>query len=213
MSLSKTDDPVVSVEKTSEVFEAYQKFLGSAGIHLVGLNIADLGCAKGVFLNGLISANHCYGYDISAESVDECRRRTSPQTASFDVLDLNEAHLPAENRYHLITLFDVIEHLSSFTHLKRIIKDNLVTGGHLVVTTPNANSFVRLLGAARLFSGEADPTHTVLFTPYTLDFFLRRCGLVKVSLSTPYTFYFKNNIVTKSVLVGGQILAIYKKTS
>ena len=90
------------------------------------------------------------------------------------------------------------------------IKNNLKKNGYFVVTTPNANSISRFL-LKNSFSGEFDKTHKILFTPYALDFFLRRIGLKKVTLITPYIFYFKNNFLTKRILLGGQIAGIYKK--
>jgi len=72
-----------------------------------------------------------------------------------------------------------------------------------IITTPNVNSLQRFIMGNKNYTGELDKTHTTLFTSHTIDFFLRRCGLKKVSLSTPYSFYFKNNILTKNIRLGG----------
>ena len=205
--------PPISVEKNSEIFDIYKLFLVEAGVGLKEKKIADFGCAKGVFLHDLLETNACQGYDISEDAIYTCRKKFQESKMLFNVLDLNKTSPAKEGKYDLITLFDVIEHLNNFTHLKNIIQDNLEIDGYIVITTPNANSFMRILGSAEIFSGEADPTHTMLFTPYTLDFFLRRCGLKKVTLFTPFIFYFKNNAITKRILLGGQIFALYKKAS
>ena len=205
--------PPISVEKKTEVFDIYKMFLCEAGVGLKDKKIADFGCAKGIFLQDLLETNVCHGYDISEDAIDTCRKKFQESKTLFNVLDLNQTSPAKEDKYDLITLFDVIEHLNNFIHLKNIIQDNLKSDGCIVITTPNANSFMRVLGSAQIFSGEADPTHTMLFTPYTLDFFLRRCGLKKVTLFTPYIFHFKNNAITKRVLLGGQIFAVYQKIS
>lgn len=212
MPINSRPSPI-SIEKTAEVFSAYRTFLKCAGISLKNLSIADFGCAKGIFLQELIGKNTCHGFDISENSIDYCKLTCQDRNAHFNVLDLNGGHPKAGDEYDLITLFDVIEHLNNFTHLKHIIKHNLKKGGHAVITTPNANSLMRILGAAEIFSGEVDPTHTMLFTPYTLDFFLRRSGLKKTCMFTPYIFYFRNDLITRKLLLGGQIFAIYSKNS
>jgi hypothetical protein len=109
-------------------------------------------------------------------------------------------------------MFDIIEHCYNFEFLERIMNENLNIWWYIVITTPNANSILRLSGNSK-YSGELDETHRFLFTPYTLDFFLRRCGLIKIELSTPYSFYFKNNILTRNILLGWQIFWIYQKTT
>jgi hypothetical protein len=109
-----------------------------------------------------------------------------------------------------MTAFDVIEHLDDFSHLKEAISQNLTDNGHLMITTPNANALGRIK-SKRNYTGERDPTHTMLFTPYTLDFWLRRQGLVKVALLTPYSFHFRDSLVSRKLLWGGQIVALYRK--
>ncbi len=78
-----------------------------------------------------------------------------------------------------------------------------------MVTTPNANAIERYIN--KNYSGEYDKSHKILFTPYTLDFFLRRIGLKKIMYYTPYTFMFSPNLINNFFTYGGQIFGIYKK--
>lgn len=197
-------------EKGSGVLNIYKTFLTDEGFDLSGKEICDVGCARGTFFENLVNKNVCSGYDVSEYAISHCKDKFG-STAHFERLDLNKEALFSEKKFDIITLFDVIEHLDNFVNLKKIIHNNLKPGGSLVVTTPNANSFMRFIADHTKYSGELDSTHTMLFTPYTLDFFLRRCGLSKGCLATPYIFYFKNNLLTQRILFGGQIFAIYKK--
>jgi 2-polyprenyl-3-methyl-5-hydroxy-6-metoxy-1,4-benzoquinol methylase len=201
----------LSSEKKGQIFKRYMNFIDKLGIRFDNLNICDIGCAKGSFYNALKMKVKYFGYDISEYAIKYCRKRFSSQNATFKQLDLNTQHFEKKTKFDIITMFDVIEHLDSFVNIKKIIDVNLREGGFLVITTPNANSFTRFFNKAINFTGEIDSTHTILFTPYTLDFFLRKSGLTKVCLSTPYFFYFRNNQVTKHILFGGQIFAIYRK--
>lgn len=199
-----------SSEKNTSIFDLYKYFLRRENILLDDKKIADFGCARGLFFDGIIDNNMCDGYDISSFAVDFCREKFK-EKGSFKLFDLNNDQLDKNITYDVIALFDVIEHLDNFLNLKIIINNNLKSNEVLVLTTPNANSLLRFLLGNRNNTGELDNTHTMLFTPYTLDFFLRRSGLKKISLSTPYSFYFKNNWLTKLLPFGGQIFAIYKK--
>jgi len=196
-------------EKNSSTLDHYKDFLKQKNILLKDKKIADFGCARGLFFEDIMEDNECTGYDISSFAIDFCKEKF--KKGSFELFDLNKDQLNKENNFDLIILLDTIEHLDNLSNLKNVIRYNLKNNGFLVITTPNANSFLRFLLGKKNYTGEMDKTHTILFTPYTLDFFLRRCGLQKITLSTPYSFYFNDNLITKTILYGGQIFAIYKK--
>jgi len=200
-----------TTEKGTKESGFHKKFVENEGIILKNLVICDIGCARGLFIKKLIDKNICYGYDISAYAIHECRKKFPKIKKSFRLLDLNKSSINNPNlKFDLITMFDVIEHLDNYIYFKEIIINNLKSGGYLVITTPNANAALRFLSKKRS-TGEIDNTHKNLFTPYTLDFFLRRVGLRRTVLFTPYSFYFKDNLITKNILLGGQIFGIYTK--
>jgi len=197
-------------EKQDDVLVKYLEFMSKNSVDFQNKTIGDFGCAKGLFLKK-VENNICYGFDVSRYAINECQLNNPDIKDNFRVFDLNSDMLSINIKFDIITLFDVVEHLDSFSNLKNIINVNLKDGGFVVITTPNANSFLRFILGSKKYTGEIDKTHTNLFTPYTLDFFLRRSGLKKVTLSTPYSFYFKDDLITRTIKFGGQIFAIYKK--
>lgn len=88
-----------------------------------------------------------------------------------------------DGRFDLALLFDAIEHLQDpravLVELKRVLR----RGGSVVITTPNASTPVRWLLHEK-WVGESDPSHLALFTPYTLEFLLRRVGIQVVRIGT-----------------------------
>ena len=194
--------------KSAKGFELYKSIVRKY-IELKGLVIGDFGCAEGAFFEGLVRNNSCYGYDISEHAINACQKKYPEIRKNFSIWDINENWLTDSPKFNLITLFDVIEHLDSFIYVKRAIKEYLSPGGLVLVTTPNANSFIRPFRKSS-YSGEQDQTHTNLFTPYTLDFWLRRQGLVQEKLLTPYSFHFRDSIISENILLGGQIVALYR---
>lgn len=196
--------------KSQHVNQRYIQFLADVGIYLGKKTLCDIGCADGSFLELIHENTKVYGCDISQHIIDKAKKVLPGSEKNLAVLDLNKKPLPFKTKFDMITMFDVIEHIRNHIPLEESLKTSLKKDGYFLVTTPNAQSFLRFL-APMSFTGEVDKSHTMLFTPYTLDFYLRRLGLKKVILSTPYSFYFKNNILTQNILLGGQILALYQK--
>lgn len=195
--------------KNFQQLRRYVDFLGSAGVKKHGLSICDIGCAEGAFISLLSKENDCYGIDISKHAIQQCKQAFPETKDNFFLCDLNKEQCTINAEFDLIAMLDVLEHLDNFAFLKNFINEKLKPGGYFLITTPNANSLLRVRKKA--FSGEIDKTHTLLFTPYTLDFWLRKAGLHKVKLVTPYSFYFKANAITSALPFGGQILALYQK--
>lgn len=196
--------------KNKNLFKKYLKLLMKNKISMKNISLCDIGCATGEFINMMKDTNLCFGVDTSRYAITECKKRFPKIKNNFFCLDLNSSYLDINQSFDIITLFDVIEHLENFSNFKKLILEKLKNNGYLIVTTPNANSILRLI-LKKGFTGELDKTHTILFTPYTLDFFLRRIGLKRIALFTPFRFYMKYNFLTKNLLFGGQIYAIYKK--
>ena len=196
--------------KQAKLYKKYIDFIERGDIKLNNLFICDIGCATGEFIKSIYTNNSCYGVDISSYAIKSCQKKFPQIKNNFWCLDLNKQAINKKVIFDIITLFDVIEHLDSFIYFEKIINMNLARGGYVVITTPNANSFIRPI-RKKLFTGEIDVTHKMLFTPYTLDFFLRKKGLKKVKLFTPYSFFFKDNFLTQNFLFGGQIFAVYEK--
>lgn len=196
--------------KESKVFKKYLRFIANAGIKLSGKNICDIGCATGNFIDQVKGSNHCFGVDYSSYAISFCRKRFKKISNHFSVADLSKVpKLPFKTKFDLITMFDVIEHVGNLSILKDLLTSSIKNNGYLLITTPNSNSLLRFINR-KFFTGEMDKTHINLFTPYTLDFFLRKAGFRKVALSTPYVFYFHNNWLTKNLMFGGQIFALYQ---
>lgn len=168
--------------------------------------ILDVGCAYGNFL-AQNSNPDSVGVDISEHAIEVAGKKIQRTLLCYDI---NQSEINVSELFDVITLFDVIEHLDNFIYLNKIIEKNLKQHGFLIVTTPNANALTRFMGS-KLFTGTADETHTNLFTAYTLDFFLKRKHLSKVTLFTPYSFYFRDDLLTRTFTFGGQIFAIFQK--
>lgn len=198
-------------EKKSYIFKKYIKLINQYK-KTSNISIFDIGCANGIFLSTINKdQNQCYGVDVDKDAINNCKNNKQLRH-HFEVYDLNiiSNDTPFKNiNFDIITCFDVIEHLTNFSNLEWIIKNNLKREGIFIVTTPNANAIEKIFN--KNYPGEYDKSHKILFTPYTLDFLLRRMGLKKIILYTPYIFMFYESNFSKIFPLGGQIFGIYEK--
>ena len=139
----------------------------------------DVGCSTGF----VVEAAHQRGW--AATGID-----LNPSAIAFGRgrgLDLHVAALAdvsfEPGSFDAVSLFDVLEHLTTPADIVRQCSRLLKPGGILFLYVPNWDSASRLL-----MNGEAHfiwPTHHLnYYTPTTIHDFLSRCGLDVASLTT-----------------------------
>ncbi|MFQ5736846.1 MAG: class I SAM-dependent methyltransferase [Thermodesulfobacteriota bacterium] len=143
------------------------------------LRVLDVGCADGSFmriaaarLSGMVECVD--GADVPSKWLD---RGAAQGAGSLYVQDLQKGNdgLPA-GRYHVATLWEVIEHVENVYAFLRNLKETLVPGGAVLLSTPNLLSLSRLL-KGRGWVGVAETDHKYLFDAQTLEMVLTRAGL------------------------------------
>lgn len=133
--------------------------------------VLDVGCARGDFLAALRDA------DIDAEGVepsewlaDAAEARGLRVRRGF----VGDVDLPA-GAYDVITLWDVVEHLSAPAADLRRLASALRPGGHLVMTTPLLDGWEARAWGER-WPGWDTPRHLTVFTRPSLERLLARSG-------------------------------------
>jgi 2-polyprenyl-3-methyl-5-hydroxy-6-metoxy-1,4-benzoquinol methylase len=98
--------------------------------------VLDLGAGEGAFTLRLLDA----GFEVTAVELDENRFSLN---ADCQNLDLNqEFHDNWNNKFDLIVAIEVIEHLNDPRHFIRNCLNLLKSDGFLLVTSPNAESWL-----------------------------------------------------------------------
>lgn len=103
------------------------------------IRLLDFGCGYGEFLM------MCALFGIEAFGVDRSsakREHSNLNTIFSEIEDLDAAQLP---RFHVITLFEVLEHLDDPRSILEMLKEYLVTGGILVLETPDCSGVEDIL--------------------------------------------------------------------
>ena len=127
-----------------------------------GLNVLDVGCGRG-WLSGLLLRHYgsVTAYDLSIEPIAKARE-------SFPEVDFQTRDVmadPPDAEYDLVVSSEVIEHIQDQQRFVDNLVDVTKSGGHLLLTTPNAK-----LKAHWESAGHG-------FTPQPIENWLRRAEL------------------------------------
>lgn len=128
----------------AECLSAVEKYGGhSPGIFSLvphGSRVLDVGCSTGALAAHLGEEKDCYvtGVDIDKESLREAARYCE---RVFEC-DLDNAELLSKllrgERFDVITLGDVLEHLKHPSDILRVLRQNLTDNGIAIASIPNA---------------------------------------------------------------------------
>lgn len=143
-------------------------------------HLLDVGCFKGFFL---YSASHrgwrTFGTEVSIPAIRFANQELGLQVDLGDLLQL--PHLQQFN-FDIVTLLDVIEHLSRPDLYLQKAHDLLRQGGLLYMETPNFNALPRFMLGKRwtIFNS----LHRYYFTPRTMRRILQRSGFKNITIHT-----------------------------
>lgn len=146
---------------------------------------AACGAAPGLrYFDGRVA--QVVGLDVSNAALRAARRFLP--AARLIQADLDTPLPLATATCDLIVLREAIEHVRDAEATLRDCLRALRVGGCVAITTPNLWDARRPLLAAtrRTWSGDADPTHTRLFTPRAMAALLRQIGFDRVRVRTGF---------------------------
>lgn len=143
--------------------------------------LVDLGAAAGMFCEEI----HRVGRFPRIVAVEPNRAQAETcrdlgfETVEGTIADCNHLH----GKVHVVSSFEVIEHVFSPAAFLEDIRRLLVPGGLVVVTCPNYHGFdTQVLGTR---SESLDAEHVNLFNPQSLPLLFERCGFTVLECSTP----------------------------
>lgn len=148
--------------------------------------VLDVGCGDGGFLEQLRARGfQTEGTEWTPESAKRAARGSDAPIHAGDLLELN---LPMES-YHCVTLWHVFEHLREPAAALERILELLKTGGYLVMSMPNQESWqAKALGPAWFHLDP--PRHLYGFGPRSISRLLRKKGF---RIRTIHSWSFEQN--------------------
>jgi 2-polyprenyl-3-methyl-5-hydroxy-6-metoxy-1,4-benzoquinol methylase len=162
--------------------------------HLKGLNInseiLDIGCTNGksVYSLNKLGFINVLGIDIPISK--KLLEIGIANNLNLKLVDSLISFLETNyDKFHVILLFDVLEHIDKHEQIELLTKiyKALKTDGKLIIQVPNAESIVS--SKMRYI----DFTHTISYTEDSLKFLLNSSGFKKFKFfEARYNFRFKN---------------------
>jgi 2-polyprenyl-3-methyl-5-hydroxy-6-metoxy-1,4-benzoquinol methylase len=141
--------------------------------------VLDVGCAKGQFLERIISTTACTakGIELNEDAIEICNKK-GLDVAYETVQEHAQTHQEA---YDLVCSFQVLEHISEPLAFLAAKIQCLKPGGTLIIGVPNNDSFIKddPLGLLNL-----PPHHMGLWTPGALQHLCKLFPLKEIAIKT-----------------------------
>lgn len=151
--------------------------------------LLDIGAATGFFLSiAQRFGFEAYGVEISAYAANEAREK------GFDVVTGTSADIPNEPKFDVVTMIDVIEHVSDPRAEIMRVHELLKDGGLYFINTQDTGSlYARLM--RRRWHLIVPPEHVYYFSRKNIALLLGQCGFEVLEATTigkrfslPYIF-------------------------
>lgn len=157
------------------------KEMGDYSAHL------DIGCGGGTLIGSLPSGSLSIGVDIAQRQISYAQKKYGRQMHMFQPIDPG-GHLPfKDNQFDLVTLIEVIEHLSQkeIYSLLGEVHRVLQPGGRILLSTPNYRSLWPLIEWMLNKLGEISyaDQHINHYNHSWLETLLKKTGFVKIKLT------------------------------
>lgn len=134
--------------------------------------LLDLGAGTGAFASVMQRS----GWTVSALEPDEQARRKAAELYGLQLADSSTLFKLEADKFDVITLWHVIEHVHSLHHYLAQLKKVLKPGGTIFIAVPNYTSFDA--GSYKQFWAAYDtPRHLYHFSPIAMQQLLQKHGL------------------------------------
>jgi 2-polyprenyl-3-methyl-5-hydroxy-6-metoxy-1,4-benzoquinol methylase len=169
-----------------------------------GAKLLDVGAANGFFVSLAESFGYeAVGVELSKEAVHWA------QQLNRAVIESNALEISLEDKYDIITVLDVLEHLPNPEDFLVKIKKNLNDSGILVLNVPNSGSlFAKLCG--RSWHSYIPPEHLFYFNRKSLTHALTSNGY-KILKVRSISKTFKAEYIFKTIVNSPQIPTFLRK--
>jgi SAM-dependent methyltransferase len=168
--------PSIEYPASDLSFESkYQYYLAMAHIlsnHSHVKTALDIGCNTGALVKAFKNFGiEAYGVDVSQIAVSHVPQELKDQ---ITLLDVTQDRLPFENeKFDLITMLDVAEHLSSFEWALCEINRTLKVGGRFYISTPSKVTEMLIKVSAQ----RTDPNHINVHSKRSWIHLLEKYGM------------------------------------
>ena len=152
---------------------------------LINKKILDFGCGWGGFLKRTIKAKSLTGIELRKECILYIKKNIKKIHISDNLNNLNE-------KYDIITMFHVLEHIPYQTEILRELKKKLTKNGKIIIEVPSANDVLLKLSEFKKLTFWSE--HLVLHTENSLKKILEVSGFKKIYIQYYQRYNFSNHL-------------------
>jgi len=146
--------------------------------------LLDIGCGNGHFLHACQQA----GWNITGMELDPDTAARAAELTQQKIYP-NLSAIPVKDKFEMITLWHVLEHVYELDDYFEFFKNRINTGGKLLLALPNSKSFDA--GYFKEFWAAYDvPRHIYHFNPQTIQSVARKHGFVLKNRKDKFSIVF-----------------------
>ena len=177
--------------------------------NIKNLKILDLGCGGGLICEPLSRLGaKITGVDFAENNIKVAKLHAKKNNLQINYLIQDIENLTLKNKFDIIILFEVLEHIDEWQFALNKIKKNLKQNGLLILSTINRNLISNVFAikiAENFLKWIPKNTHNYnkLITPYELDKILKKenftivdlCGLIFNPLTNEWKLNKYNKLI------------------
>jgi len=148
------------------------------------INLLDVGCGSGVFLESLKSKRiKKSGLEINSQGIELCKKK------GFNIYEKNIIDTDFEDeKFDAITMWHVLEHLPNPQEIFQKIREILSDDGVLIFQIPNSDSLGFRCGKEHWFHLDS-PRHLGLYNKKSIKYLCKKTGLKVVDIRNEFYDY------------------------
>jgi len=140
-------------------------------------HLLEVGAGTGAFAHAMSKK----GWEITALEPDAASRERAFNNYSIQVEPIDALHLLHENKYDVITLWHVLEHVHDLNEYMACFYKLLKPNGRLIIAVPNYNSYDA--GYYKKYWAAYDvPRHLYHFSPRSMNFLTKKFNMELVQI-------------------------------
>jgi 2-polyprenyl-3-methyl-5-hydroxy-6-metoxy-1,4-benzoquinol methylase len=147
--------------------------------------ILDFGCGWGGFLKKITKAKLLTGIELREECITYIKKKIKKIEITNNINNLYE-------KYDIITLFHVLEHIPYQVETLKRIKKQLSKNGKIIIEVPSAQDFLLSLSEFKKFTFWSE--HLILHTEKSLRTILKKSGFKKIQIKYYQRYNFSNHL-------------------
>jgi len=162
-------------------------------------SVLDVGAATGMFVNLLTQS----GFEAEGLEPSKWAVKLAKKKYNINLIQKDFKNFKSNNKYDIITLIDILEHVSNPDNILKNAKKIMKEDGLIVIVTPDIGSILPKILKSNWWHYR--PPHINFFTKKSLKYILKKNGF-EILLNKPYHWKFSLKYLVSRFNLGKKII-------